>query len=34
MTDILFIAITVIFFAVGASLARGCDKLLKEDQRG
>ena len=30
MLDVLYIAITVIFFAAGASLTRGCDKLSRE----
>lgn len=31
MLDILYIAITIVFFAVGASFARGCDKLGREE---
>lgn len=31
MQDALFIAITIIFFAVGATFTRGCEKLYKED---
>jgi hypothetical protein len=31
MLDVFYIVITLVFFAVGASLARGCDKLHKDD---
>jgi len=31
MQDALFIAVTIIFFAVGASFTRGCEKLYQED---
>lgn len=31
MLDILFIVITIAFFAVGALFARGCDKLSREE---
>ena len=34
MLDLLFIAITFVFFALGAASARGCDKLSKEEQDG
>ena len=30
--DILYIVITVAFFVVSTSFARGCDKLLKEEE--
>jgi hypothetical protein len=31
LLDILYIAITLIFFAVCASFARGCEKLSREE---
>jgi hypothetical protein len=31
MRDVFYILITLIFFAVGASFTRGCDKLLMEE---
>lgn len=31
MHDLLYIAITIAFFAIGASFTRGCNRLLKED---
>ena len=31
MLDAFFIVITIVFFAVGASFTRGCDKLFKEE---
>lgn len=34
MFDVLYIVIAVIFFAIGASFARGCEKLSKEEQSG
>jgi hypothetical protein len=31
LLDALYVLITVIFFAICASFARGCDKLSKEE---
>ena len=31
LLDILYIAITIVFFAVCASFARGCEKLSREE---
>jgi hypothetical protein len=30
-SDILYIAISVVFFVIAASLARGCDRLFREE---
>jgi hypothetical protein len=32
--DVLYVVITVVFFAVAAFLTRGCDRLSKEDLDG
>jgi hypothetical protein len=34
MSDVLYIVITLVFFAVGRSFTRGCEKLFKEDFGG
>jgi hypothetical protein len=31
MSDIFYIVITLVFFAVGASFTRGCEKLWRDE---
>jgi len=32
--DVLYVVITVVFFAVGASFTHGCDRLYREKSDG
>jgi hypothetical protein len=32
--DVLYVAIAIVFFAISAAFARGCDKLSREEQNG
>jgi hypothetical protein len=34
MRDVLYVVITLLFFAVGAAFTRGCDKLSQEESDG